>query len=452
MGFSRKRYRITPTPTNYRMLNWGSYYCETSPGNWKKYASYNSPDGWNYAKQEVVMDSLHGKPPWRSGGPFLSVKIENPLASASLFGGGTYYTNFQYSTSVGYGYVKYSGLAAGAPISIPQGLDTLSAGAAWMAGDASVIPSTASLNSRVWDQTKPKIEQGGLFVAIAEIRDVPHMLHTTAEGFHDIWKAMGGSGVGHIMKPKNVANHFLNHTFGWVPFLKDVNDLIDNIKNAHDRIERLKRDNGQWVKRRAILVNQNDDVLLGKTNGVNIITPATGDFFAIDGNGQYVSPYYETRRQTFTLASTSGRFRYYLPEFDADRPDQMGLLGDIKRRLDIHGARINPSNVYKAIPWTWLIDWVSDVGKTIQAVQDQTMDNMAAKYLYLMHHQIKTIRMRQFMPFNAKSGGEQVFEYDQIIDCKQRKEADSPFGFGLSWDNLTPKQLAILAALGITRH
>jgi hypothetical protein len=77
---------------------------------------------------------------------------------------------------------------------------------------------------------------------------------------------------------------------------------------------------------------------------------------------------------------------------------------------------------------------------------------MAAKYLFLSHHQVKTITMRQFVPFNDESGGPRALEYSQIIEVKQRKEAESPFGFGLSLDNLSPKQLAILGALGISRH
>jgi len=37
-----------------------------------------------------------------------------------------------------------------------------------------------------------------------------------------------------------------------------------------------------------------------------------------------------------------------------------------------------------------------------------------------------------------------------VTTVKRRKEAN-PFGFGVSWDGLSPSQLAISAALGITR-
>jgi hypothetical protein len=450
-GLSRFRFRSVPPPSAGRSPKWGSWYCEVSPGNWKKFDEFSNPDGWTLYREESCADSLHGKPPYHEGGPLRIIKIENQSAKTSLQGYGSYITNFKYNTSVGFGKLKYSGAVAGAPLSITGGIDNMSMAIPWLTGDANTIPSTALLDSGVWDRTKPKIEQGGLFVAIAEIRDVPHMLQETARGFHEIWKAMGGRGVRGIMTPKNVAKHFLNHNFGWVPFIKDVGDLIDNVKNAQDKISRLKRDNGNWVRRRAILVNQTDTTVT-RSSGINVHFQGSNDLFAIDGTGHYVDPYYEFHRTTHTFANSVGSFRYYLPEFDEGREDQRGLLGDMKRRLAIHGARINPSNVYKAIPWTWLIDWVSDIGKSIQAVQDQTMDNMAARYLYLIHHQIKTIELRQHLPFNSASGGDKVLSYSQIIDCKQRKEADSPFGFGLTWQNLNAKQLALLAAIGITRR
>lgn len=449
-GLSRYRERIVPPPDGGRNVHWGDWFCEISPGNWKKFDSYSGPTGWPLYRLESCADSLHGRPPYHEGGPLRIVKIENLGARSGLQGGGSYITNFSYSTPVGFGKLKFQGSVVGAPLVWGGGIDNMSLATPWLNGDTSVIPSTALLDSGVWDRTKPKIEQGGLFVAIAEIRDVPHMLHETAKGFHEAWKAIGGHGIGHFMSPKNAAKHFLNHNFGWVPFLKDVSDLIDNVKNAQDKISRLKRDNGNWVRRRAILVNQTDTVVT-KTPGIGVSYQGTNDVYEIV-SGHYRDPYYEFHKTTTTFAQSVGSFRYYLPEFDPNLPDQSGLLGDIKRRMAIHGARINPSNVYKAVPWTWLIDWVSDIGKSIQAVQDQTMDNMAARYLYLIHHQVKTITMKQHIFFNAASGGERTFEYTQLIDCKQRKEADSPFGFGLTWQNLNAKQLALLGALGITRH
>jgi hypothetical protein len=163
-------------------------------------------------------------------------------------------------------------------------------------------------------------------------------------------------------------------------------------------------------------------------------------------------PRYEVWLDREIEAHTVGRFRYYVPEFDLSNPEALGVLGSIRRQLAIHGARLTPLNIYRSTKWTWLLDWVSNSGRMISAIQDQTLDNMAATYLFLCHHEKKTYRFRQFLPFNARSGGPIVLEWSRSFEVKQRKEADAPFGFGLSWDELTPKQLSLLAAIGITRR
>ena len=464
-AYTRFKERVTPFPQGTSNVKWGEFFVEQTPGkgDWKKISTFNSPIDYPYRIGESMRDSTHYGPPYKAGGPFQKIKIEYDVPGDGISARGQYITNFPQSFAGFFGRMRYVG-GFGRPNPWGGTLDSMSLMASGLTG-SSLVPSTASLDSGVWDRTKPKIEQGGLFVAIAEIRDIPHMLEGSAKFFHSAWKlaiaqeskriGRAIKDVGWHMSPKGAAQHFLNHNFGWVPFVKDVVALLDNVINAKDKIARLKRENGQWIRRRTILVNNVDDVVLARGTGP-IIYPLTtfpfNDMIAIDGTGHYLPLTWENRVRTWTYATSVGSFRYYLPEFDNSLPDQSGLLGDIRRHLAIHGARINPSNLYKAVPWTWLIDWVSDIGKSIQAIQDATLDNMAARYLFLVHHQIKTFTMRQFVPFNAVSGGNRTLEYSQIIDVKQRKEADSPFGFGLSWDNLTPKQLAILGALGITRH
>jgi hypothetical protein len=164
-----------------------------------------------------------------------------------------------------------------------------------------------------------------------------------------------------------------------------------------------------------------------------------------------MKPSWEIWEETTTSARAVGQFRYYLPEFDKSTDHFMDKLNQVRRMIDIFGLRISPSNIYKAIPWTWLIDWVTSVGASLQALQDETLDHMAAKYMFLSHHKTTKTVFRQLLPFNSQSGGPQTLEFTQLVDVKQRKEASSPFGFDLDWSQLSPRQLAILAALGLSR-
>jgi len=110
---------------------------------------------------------------------------------------------------------------------------------------------------------------------------------------------------------------------------------------------------------------------------------------------------------------------------------------------------LSPSNIYKAVPWTWLIDWFTDFGSVVDRLQDIGLDGIASKYLYLMRHDFREVVLKQTLPF--KNGGAVTLEFNRVTDVKIRRESDSPYGFGLSWGSLSPKQLAILVALGVSR-
>jgi hypothetical protein len=442
----------------------GQLHIESAPGNGTFVpitAPYTGFLSYPFLKAESCSDELHGTPPWITGGPFRKINIE-PVLPFDLQGRGSYYTN-NWQNLAGYlGIVKYVG-GFYPPDPFPGTFENISLSqiSTQLGSSSPLIPNTSALEAQAWDRTKPKVEQGGLFVAMRESRDIGPMLRTSGAGvkqitnimqqlqaFHYIYKRMGGDLKHGLLQPKNVAGHFLNHNFGWVPFVKDVVATLDNIINSDTKIRRLIDENGKDVRRRAKLINHTESSKIAD-EPVCLVYP---------GNTIYLQqcmtaePRYEVWLDREIEAHTVGRFRYYVPEFDLSNPEALGVLGSIRRQLAIHGARLTPLNIYRSTKWTWLLDWVSNSGRMISAIQDQTLDNMAATYLFLCHHEKKTYRFRQFLPFNARSGGPIVLEWSRSFEVKQRKEADAPFGFGLSWDELTPKQLSLLAAIGITRR
>lgn len=459
---ARFRSRVTPDPSGSNSVKWGTYFIEVpaNSGTWVKFFDLTGRADLPYLKAESCVDEIHSGPPWRNGGPFRKITLA-PFGPSGLTAPGTYISNYEHSISgFGYGKVKYVG-RFGAPSGFPgttedvlnisgfpPGLGPPSA----IGADSPLIPSTTTLDSRVWDQTKPQIEMGGLAVAIAEIRDVPHMLKTTAKGFSDAWNLIHklNPRVRDLaVMPKKASDHFVNHNFGWVPFVKDLSNLCDNVIKVDSRIDHLMANNGDWHRRKAILVNNSETVKIYEDTGYHVgVYPTNTTYLQSCLTGP---PTVQTWRNKWSYAEGVGSFRYYQPYLDQRSPESQGMLGPLRRQLALHGARLTPANIYRAVPWTWLLDWVSDSGHVVNAINDWAVDGLVAKYLYLVHHQILTYSYKQITPFNAASGGTQTLNWDRVIDVKQRKEAESPFGFGVHWDDLSPKQLAILGALGILR-
>jgi hypothetical protein len=437
-----------------------------------KWHPYGAPKTWSAAetpwtKFERTVDELHGRGPYFDGGPFESIKVERPFAKAGQIGAGTYYSEVPFQAIGYYGRIKYTGGFA------PPGLGIMGVANLNVSDDAllnQLIPDVTTLGSKVWDSLKPRIEQGGLFVAIAEAKDIPRMLRTTASAFKNAWetsfRVMNTARYKDVyyplrqtrlMQPKFVADQFINTQFGWAPFVKDVNDFLANIINYTDRIQRLAQENGQWIRRRATLVNSTSTNQISSGGEGCFLWPGAviggADWTLFySPSSPYIPPRWEIFEEKTTFSSAVGSFRYWLPEFAGPTNDPfMEKLNAVRRTIDLFGVRASPSNIYKAIPWTWLIDWVTGVGRSIQAIQDQTLDHMAAKYMSLSHHCVTTRVFRQYMPFNPSSGGPKVFDFTQITDVKQRKMASSPFGFFLDAGAMSSRQLAILGALGLSR-
>jgi hypothetical protein len=457
----RFRSHVDPNLNVGQSVNLGRYDLNFG-GNWIHLAGYPetgmhpvgcpSTAAWPpYFKAMACADELHPGPPYLTGGPFRKIKIEH--AKTSTVGHGTYESGTQqFSFSgVGFGPIRYIGGYSNPSfpgdlidvINLKQALTT-----------EYLVPAISDLGDKAWDKTKPRIEHAGLGVALAELRDVPTMLRTSSKGFDSIWRLsdlfLGAKKESkkrfakEFMAPKKAADHFLNHNFGWVPFIKDLTSFIDLVISSDDAIKRIKRDNGKWIRRRATLVNDYRETKISSGDGIMVEPYGSLQEGLLSSTAKW-----EVWEQKTTLATSVGSFAYYRPEFDDSLTgDSIPLLRDLRRQLAIHGARISPSNIYKATPWTWLIDWVSNAGHWVSQGSDYLMDGMVARYLYLHHYSLRRHVLKQHMPFKS---GAKTLEFTRLIEVKQRKGAETPYGFGLSWDNLSPKQIAILGALGITR-
>jgi hypothetical protein len=456
--FTRMRERTFPPPGGKASENSWKYSIESSPNSkvWKQYSAVTQPiTNWSFLSTESTWDQIHAGPPWTSGGPFKTIKL-NGVLPYGVQGIGSYITNNSgyVVTPFGNGHIKYDGGFL-PPGDWPAGFIPDDPGSI-RSKDSPWFPDLGRLDTKAWDNTKPKIEQGGLFVAIAELKDIPRMFETTARAYRDAWylshslfSRNAKTKKQLFMAPKKAADHFINHNFGWVPFVKDVADFLSNLRDFRDKIGILSQQNGQWIRRRSILENVDSDIQVPgwAGTGIHSVYPLTTSPM----NDTWVgTPRWEYRTKVSTYSTAVGSFRYYVPYFDVNSPE-WGGLGLVKRALALFGARVSPMHIYQAVPWSWLVDWLTPVGHDLQALQDAQMDQLVAKYLYSTTHSVRTIEFKQYVPFNSASGGPRTLAWSRSIESKQRKGISSPYGFGLTWEQLSPKQLAILAALGIMR-
>lgn len=398
---------------------------------------------------ELSLDHDRG---YREGGNFLSLHGIRP--ESFVKGAGTYRTVPEDSNASFY--YRYTG-GFGDP---SFGSTDLLSDNVWKAmgrnpGDTTVFPLLDDYGVQGYSRLRPSLEKAGLAVALREAKDIPRMLQQTAFFFHTSWQAVGGKRFTFLRDaPKRVSDNFLNHYFGWVPFVNDLVAFDDVFQNSEKYIEQITRDNNSWIKRKRVLDYTESVTPITSGGATSGVQPFIGGFpynmcrsQVVPGLGSVLG-HWSIREELMTRVWAMGSFKYYRPEFDASLADYSSQWSDLQRRLKVYGAELSPTNVYKSTPWTWLIDWFSNVGDNIDAANDALVDGVASRYMYVMRHWVRRLVFNTTMFYWQ---GPVSLEWNRFIETKQRQRAQSSYGFSLLPKDLSAKQWSILAALGLSR-
>lgn len=403
-----------------------------------------------YSWDQVNKVVGHGsRSSYSGGGPFLNIKCVT--RGLEVRGASTYTTkgNPGFGPNSWWEYVGgfYNPSMLNDPT--PQSL-YLSGGGAGLIGHP-FVPSVDEYGPQAYKLLRPKLSKGDMFQFLYELRDAPRMLRQTAAGFHDLWKSLGGKTHTPFMSPKRVADEYLNHQFGWVPFIGDISKISDAVIFSRQYEADITSANNTWVKRRVVLKNEDTMDRLGPRNytiGCEpvAVTPILKSFVV---DGVTCVGYNDLYRQSVSKVWGEGSFKYYRPEFDSSLSSYNTAWAKADRLMTIYGMRVNPSTLYKVVPWSWLIDWFSQTGDLIDQAVAQGLDGVVSRYMYVMRHEMSLIRSIHLI---STWSGAATFEWTRNIESKQRRSADSPYDFFLTSKDLTARQWTILGALGLSRN
>jgi len=239
--------------------------------------------------------------------------------------------------------------------------------------------------------------------------------------------------------PRSVGKDHLNYQFGWKPIIQSVYDLANSISTADKQwavylsnAEKLLRREYQFPVDRSIEIT---DVALGGS-----VYPILPGGLCSGQNSQLV----RTRELT-TTRRFSAAYMYFVP--GRSRVENPAIRKVLQYQAQ-YGLEIDPQLLWELSPWSWLIDWFLPIGDFVDSVSSLTLGNMALPWAFISEHTI--VRDTYTRPGATLLGGGGVGKLEVVYDYKRRIPA-SPLGFGLSWADLSPKQLSLLAAIGITR-
>lgn len=306
----------------------------------------------------------------------------------------------------------------------------------WVAPAAilpSYKPSFSSLNgdgATGWKRTRPGKPMANFAVFVGELRHpptIPRVLMARAKAFRDL------------------GSDYLNVNFGWKPFVSDLRKMYETYVTIDRRLAQLVRDNGRGVRRRTELGNTET------TTSGNVATKEGGWYFhyspASYPGMAYRGGFSWTRTQK-TRTWYVAKYRYYIPDVGSSQWTKRATRA-------LYGVNITPEVVWELIPWSWLIDYFSNVGDIVSNLSTNAASHLTADYAYVMRTTEVRVECRAHATWDPyPSRGVQGGTFEAVInngyETKTRQLA-SPYGFGVNYDGLSAYQMSILAALGISR-
>lgn len=247
--------------------------------------------------------------------------------------------------------------------------------------------------------------------------------------------------------PRKAAGEYLNYEFAWKPLVSDILGILEVAAQSERIYEQYKRDSGRHIRRRYSFPD--DERAWTETLPSEKLYPRlpvqwwTGSS-SQRSYGDLEISYRRTSRTWF-----AGSYRYHIPEYQ-------GIRGDIaewqRQARVLYGLQASPELLWQLTRWSWLVDWFANFGDILANVSALGTDNLTLHYGYIMRE--STIRAdylwKSYIP--PKDSSHTILSSARtsgVWNQKIRMKA-SPYGFGLDPGVFTPRQWAILTALGIT--
>lgn len=281
------------------------------------------------------------------------------------------------------------------------------------------------LGTQIIANVLPTNPVAGLAVAVGEIREgLPSIVGLRS--FRD-----------RLAHARDAGDEYLNVEFGWKPLLSDLRKFSDALTKEDEILRQYIRNSGKRVKRRVTLpVNKQ----VSEWKGKGIAQPILSSPLYVEPEGDMTIISTIERKRWF-----SGCFTYYV----GDPRTTDVTLRNAQLRNKLWGDRVTPEVIWDLTPWSWAADWFADTGAVLHNIGAFLNDGLVMPYAYVMEQTTVTKEYKlenvQYRNADGPSSMGQTF----TTVSKVRRRA-TPFGFGLTHDDLSVRQIAILAALGLT--
>lgn len=308
--------------------------------------------------------------------------------------------------------------------------------------------------------TNPLKPKADLLVSIAELlrEGFPHMIAHNL--LHPSLKN------GRKLRLKALAGEYLNVVFGFKPIISDIVKVYDCFQRIDEIVEQWIRDDKKSITR------QREVVLPRKV--VSLDADWSGPF----GQEMYFPPRFSSEPYRIltsgtnpSWASNSSRRGQIVTEevitfsaqfsYDLSKLRLLRVFGDdgpltssnaaLREYLGLHAVGLAPSDfswvtIWNLIPFSWLVDWFVNIGELFDNYRAEQTAQLQMGWAYISTHATRKYHYTS----TFRGGYQDSMLIQQTVDARQksiRRLKATPFGFDVSFGELTANQSAILGAL-----
>jgi hypothetical protein len=281
--------------------------------------------------------------------------------------------------------------------------------------------------------TAPTNSVANLGVALAELyrEGLPHLV---------------GMGLLHnklLSIPAKLGEEFLNWEFGYKPLAADAASAMGLVGQVSKIANQYLRDNGRMVRR---------SYDFGTITTKSTWKSAGSNFIVLGQTYPYCFAGGPTGQITITEQSSyrvwfSGAYQYFIP-IDSNRFDTLRRYASLSNKVT--GLELTPEVLWNLAPWSWLSDWLINLGDLVHNFSAFGTDGLVMKYGYLMVKKASVKTYTHSGVFYKTGGGSGPITNTYTQEWKTRSRA-TPYGFGLNPNSFTNRQWSILGALGLTK-
>jgi hypothetical protein len=241
-------------------------------------------------------------------------------------------------------------------------------------------------------------------VSLLELRELPLLLKK--QGDNIIQNAAGG---------------YLSWQFGWKPLISDVKKLLDFNGSVNKKINDLNRMYSRGGVKRRIKFGELSD-------------HKSEDFLSYSWQGKQGTH----TMNTYGSVRKWGTVRWRPTQLPPSNP------AGIRRQAIriVYGLEFSASNIWESIPWSWLVDWFTNIG-TYYSTFNNVVPVEHSAPLIMTH----SITNRHFVAHNSVgiTGGDGT----SMVESKSRALTSPTISASVPF--LTGRQLSILGSLAILR-